>query len=269
MIPKIIHYVWIGDNPKPQSVLKCIETWKKYCPDYTVVEWNDSCLSEINNVYVKEALEKKKYAFASDYIRLKALYDCGGFYFDTDLELVNNIDEFCDKNFIVSNEKYGKDVNIINTAFIGASKGLPLIAEFLGLYKNLHFVINDKNDTTTNVARLGAYIKNKYHISDDCCKGLQQCILEKDHFIYPYFYFCQPLEGKKSYAIHHFDGTWKDDWKRKVVFTIGKYSIVKFRNIKKEIVSFEYTNSKEEKLIIKFPVSSKRIICLIKKIDRR
>ena len=94
MIPKIIHYVWVGNNEKPEIVLKCIESWKKYCPDFEIIEWNNDSLKEIDNKYVSQAFECKKWAFVSDYLRLYALKNFGGFYFDTDLEITNRLDNF-------------------------------------------------------------------------------------------------------------------------------------------------------------------------------
>ena len=85
MIPKIIHYVWVGSAPKSDLILKCIESWKKYCPDYKIREWNNDDVSRIDNAYVKEAFNCKKWAFVSDYLRLYALKTQGGFYFDSDL----------------------------------------------------------------------------------------------------------------------------------------------------------------------------------------
>ena len=104
MIPKMIHYVWVGDKEKPYIVNKCLETWKKYCPDYKIVEWDNNSLVNINNRYTEQAFKKKKYAFVSDYLRLYALYHFGGFYFDSDLELTHSIDEFVNYDFITGFE---------------------------------------------------------------------------------------------------------------------------------------------------------------------
>ena len=98
LIPKKIHYVWVGGKEKPDLVKKCIESWKKHCPDYEIIEWNDDVLKKIDNLYVKQAYENKKWAFVSDYLRLWALYHYGGFYCDTDLEITNNIDRFLEYN---------------------------------------------------------------------------------------------------------------------------------------------------------------------------
>lgn len=93
MIPKIIHYCWFGGNPLPELAVKCIESWKKYCPDYEIKRWDESNFDLNCCDYVKEAYQAKKWAFVSDYVRFKVLYDEGGLYFDTDVELIKSIDD--------------------------------------------------------------------------------------------------------------------------------------------------------------------------------
>lgn len=93
MIPKIIHYCWFGGNPKPKLAEKCIASWKKYCPDWQIIEWNESNFDVDMNGYTKMCLEQKKYAFLSDYVRLLVVAEQGGVYFDTDVELLRPIDE--------------------------------------------------------------------------------------------------------------------------------------------------------------------------------
>lgn len=92
MIPKIIHYCWFGGNPKPKLADKCIASWKKYCPGWEIIEWNESNFDVDQNGYTKMCIEQKKYAFLSDYVRLKVVAEHGGVYFDTDVELLKPID---------------------------------------------------------------------------------------------------------------------------------------------------------------------------------
>ncbi len=93
MIPKKIHYCWFGRNPKPKLAEKCIASWKKYCPDYEIVEWNEDNFDIGMNAYTRSAYEQKKYAFLTDYARLLIIYEHGGIYFDTDVELLKPIDD--------------------------------------------------------------------------------------------------------------------------------------------------------------------------------
>ena len=92
MIPKIIHYCWFGGKEKPEDVKRYIASWEKYCPDYEIKEWNESNFDIHENDYCREAYEAKKWAFVTDYVRLKALYEEGGFYMDTDVEVVKSLD---------------------------------------------------------------------------------------------------------------------------------------------------------------------------------
>ena len=97
MIPKLIHYCWFGRNPLPKSAIKCIESWKKFLPDYEIKEWNENNF-DVNIIpYTKEAYECKKYAFVSDYARFWILYKYGGLYFDTDVEVIKSMDDIIER----------------------------------------------------------------------------------------------------------------------------------------------------------------------------
>lgn len=93
MIPKKIHYCWFGGNEKPEKAKKCIASWKKFCPDYEIIEWNESNFDVNQNEYARRCIREKKYAFLSDYARLAIVEEHGGVYFDTDVEVVRNIDD--------------------------------------------------------------------------------------------------------------------------------------------------------------------------------
>lgn len=90
MIPKVIHYCWFGNNPKSRKIQKCIASWKKFCPDYQIIEWNESNFDVYQNAYLRWCYEHKKWAFLSDYARLIIIYEHGGIYFDTDVQLIQN-----------------------------------------------------------------------------------------------------------------------------------------------------------------------------------
>ena len=127
MIPKIIHYCWFGCGKMPDLALKCIESWKKFLPDYELRLWNEDTF-DINSVpYVKEAYEARKFAFVTDYIRLWALEREGGGYMDTDVEVYKPLDEFLDKEGFTGFE----DIHYPVTATMGAEKGNPEAAENL------------------------------------------------------------------------------------------------------------------------------------------
>ena len=90
---KYIHYCWFGGKPLPKLAKKCIKSWKKYLPDYEIIRWSEENVDLEECPFIKEAYENKKWAFVADYARTKAIYEYGGIYFDTDMEVVKNIDE--------------------------------------------------------------------------------------------------------------------------------------------------------------------------------
>lgn len=100
MIPKIIHYCWFGRGEKPKLAKKCIESWKRFCPEYQIVEWNEDNFDVNQNEYTRMCYEEKKYAFLSDYVRLQVVAQQGGIYFDTDVELLKSPD------FLLENKAY-------------------------------------------------------------------------------------------------------------------------------------------------------------------
>lgn len=106
MIPKIIHYIWLGSAKKPELLQKCMQSWQKNCPDYQIMEWNSENTKDIDNIYFREALTSEKWAFASDYLRLYVLERYGGIYVDTDTEITNNLDPFLKHDFFTGYEIY-------------------------------------------------------------------------------------------------------------------------------------------------------------------
>ncbi|EPJ3241864.1 glycosyltransferase family 32 protein, partial [Proteus mirabilis] len=164
MIPKKIHYVWIGDKPKPKFVLECIDTWKKYLPDYQIIEWNNESIKDIKNNYMEEAIKNKKWAFASDYIRLHALYNEGGIYLDTDIEVTNSFNEFLELDFFTCHELYDNEVLPITSAVIGSKKNGDIIKDLLDIYMNIKFQNGTNLDLTPNTARITNYFKFKFNI---------------------------------------------------------------------------------------------------------
>ena len=108
MIPKKLHYIWLGNNSKPNLMDICINSWREKLPDYEIIEWNESNLdfeNEINNnTFLKECLDRKLWAFLSDYFRMKVLYENGGIYLDTDMQIIKSLDEFLEDDFFIGLE---------------------------------------------------------------------------------------------------------------------------------------------------------------------
>jgi len=140
MIPKIIHYVWVGGGPLTPLAEKCIESWKKFCPDYEIKRWDETNFDINQNIYCKEAYESKKWAFVSDYIRAKVLYDFGGIYLDTDVELVKNID------VLLQNDAFCGFENFRYVAYglgFGSKKDNAVLSEMLEYYDRMEFLSED------------------------------------------------------------------------------------------------------------------------------
>lgn len=118
MIPKVIHYCWFGGNPLPNIAVKCINSWKKYFPDYEIIEWNESNFDLFSCDYCREAYDAKKWAFVSDYARFKILYEHGGVYFDTDVEVIKSMDDILQKGAFIGRERIANAfpaASVINT----------------------------------------------------------------------------------------------------------------------------------------------------------
>lgn len=235
MIPKIIHYCWFGNKSKPDLVLQCIKSWKKYLPDYEIKEWNDENLKNCDNLYVQEALKQKKWAFISDYFRLYALYNYGGIYFDTDNEIFKSFDEFLNLDFFSGYENWNGYISPF-TAVVGAKKGHKIIKELLDQYNYLHFIEPDGSlNLYTNTRRVTDYFQRKYDFIEPYDEN-ELKILEKNCIIYPSNIFCR-YEKNISYAVHHFNGSWVPAQRKyKPTFLQQLFSITNSNDKKHKIV---------------------------------
>jgi len=237
-IPKIIHYVWVGNNKKPRIVQKCIKSWKKYCPDYEIMEWGNEILDEIDVDYVKEAMEAKKYAFVSDYIRLYVLNKYGGIYLDTDTELTASIDQFLNLDFFIGLENWNEIINF-NAGLIGVTKNNEKIIKILKEYENIHFLQSDGSfDMTPNPQRFCAFFKKEYKFNSMLDIKIPVSF-EENCMIYPWWYFCKAAKNKPNYAIHHYYASWAPELRqlkfRDYLFSIidtEKHRIIRFLGFK-------------------------------------
>ena len=139
MIPKIIHYVWFGKNSYPELTKRCIESWKKYCPDYELKLWNEENFDLSDCQFAREAYEEGKYAFVADYVRLRVLYEYGGIYLDTDVEITKKLDEFLSRHAFLGFE----DEKNISTGIMGCQKHNLLFGELVDYYNNRSFKKED------------------------------------------------------------------------------------------------------------------------------
>lgn len=185
MIPKIIHYCWFGQNPMPESALRCIRSWHQYMPDYTYRLWNEESFDIDSTPYTKEAYEAGKFAFVSDVVRLKALKEFGGIYFDVDFVVYKPFDDLLSYHAFAGFE--GSKHNPVMMGVIASRPDGEWVTEQLNNYKDRHFFKNGRMDLTTNVRFISDDMKKKGFVPD----GKEQDY--KDLHIFPVEYFCPRL----------------------------------------------------------------------------
>lgn len=207
MIPKIIHYCWFGRGEKPKKIQECIDSWIKYLPDFKIIEWNEDNFDVEQFQYTKDAYEAKKYAFVSDVARVKALYENGGFYFDTDVEVLKKIDV----NFFNYHCLLGFELeNYVATSMMACEPHFYLMKEFYDLYKNLPFYDENGNVITgTNVAKLTNMLEKKGLIRNNRLQTFQDITVYPIEYFSPYDYgSCIYEITENSFCVHHFYVSW-------------------------------------------------------------
>lgn len=226
MIPKTIHYCWFGRNPLPESAIKCIESWKKFFPDYEIREWNENNF-DVNIIpYTKDAYEAKKYAFVSDYARFWILEKFGGVYFDTDVEVIKSMKDIIDEGAFLGAEIDGEKgkgeyPKVAPGLCIGAYAHMFFYQEVLERYKNLSFRVEDGTiNKYTMIPLVTDFLKN---LGMQASNTIQKV---GDITIYPAEYF-NPLDigtGElrvtvNTRSIHWYMASWLSPqpvWKKKI-----------------------------------------------------
>lgn len=223
MIPKIIHYCWFGRNPLPESAKKCINSWRKFFPNYEIKEWNEDNF-DVNIIpYTAEAYEAKKYAFVSDYARFWILYHYGGLYFDTDVEVIKPMDDIVERGPFMGIEVAAQGINLpaINPGLgLGASPCLFLYKEILDFYLSIHFIKEDGSFNQVTVVSHTTKVLSGHGLnpSNDL-----QCVA--DIWVYPRDFFnpLNDLTGRieqtnNTRSIHWYTRSWSDspNWRIKI-----------------------------------------------------
>ena len=240
MIPKKIHYCWFGKGKKDKLFYKCLESWKKYFPDYEIIEWNEDNFDINYNDYVKEAYECGKFAFVSDVARLKVIYDYGGIYFDTDVEVLKKFDDNLLEYgyFGEEREKY------INTGLgFAAPPKSKIVKIMLDDYEKLHFVkidgtldltpcpeLNSRSLTSRGyVLRPNGKVDNIPTYSKEYIGGFDQI---SNHYVI----------SDNTYSVHHYNASWLDSkekkkfkLKRRISKIIGSNNYYKIRSLKHKV----------------------------------
>lgn len=242
MIPKIIHYCWFGGKPLGEEEKKCIASWKKYFPDYEIKLWNEDNYNVNKIPYIEQAYRERKYAFVSDYARFDILYQYGGIYFDTDVEVIKPMDA------IIQNGSYmGCEVSMNHTVAVAAGLGMAVEAgndffrEVLQYYQKLKFYVSGEQTNQTVVTNVTSLLKKRG------LKNTKKIQKVGNIMIYPPEYFC-PMNymtneiriTENTYTIHHYSASWLSDEERKKNEEIGRLSKYVGKFVAKVIVVYKY-----------------------------
>ena len=231
MIPKVINYCWFGGKDLPWDAKRCINTWKKYCKDYVIKEWNESNFDVNCHPFISEAYKAKQWAFVSDYARLKIIYENGGIYLDTDVELRKSLDPLLEHKCYMGIAQNG---NISSGLGFGAIKHHETVLRMLKQYDELQFDIN--NIITCPVLNTSLFKEYGYMHKDE-----KQVIL--DVILYPARYFDPIRPGVNTnlicadtFSIHNYSASWcgtSSRLRRKIITLIGAERFNKIRNLLK------------------------------------
>lgn len=242
-IPKKIHYCWFGGNPLPESALKCIASWKKYCPDYEIIEWNESNFDVNCCNYTKEAYEAQKWAFVSDYARFWILYREGGIYFDTDVEVLKPIDDIINKGAFMGCETLDRCAPGLG---LGVNPGLSIFKEIIDFYQTRHFLkLNGEPDTTTVVDYTTEILMKHGWIPN----GKNQTVCGITIYIPEYFCPMDYETGRinitnNTYTIHHYSASWHNEDEKLLRKMINKYTRIFGKSIGRKVAAVGFSLQK-------------------------
>ena len=204
IIPRKIHYCWFGNSPLPNFVVKCLDSWKKNAPEFELIRWDESNCDINQNLYVEEAYRYKKWAFVSDYFRLKIIYENGGIYLDTDVELIKS-----PKSLLNYHCFFACDEGGINTGLgFGARRGHEALLPMLNYYEEKTFIVDGMMDLTPcTYINSKQFFENGYILSKDIVK------IGEVHILPPEYCSIQGIESElrvteNTYGIHLSSRTW-------------------------------------------------------------
>lgn len=222
MIPKVIHYCWFGGNPIPEEYLRYMESWKRFFPDYEIRRWDESSFDVDAVPFTKEAYGVGKFAYVSDYARLKILYERGGVYFDTDVEVIRSLDDIIAKGAFMGFEKNtnarpGEMLSVNVGLGFAVEAGNPIIREVLDFYESHHYIYPDGHMEQIPIVPIVTKVLKEHGLNRTDVPTVVDGIT-----VYPWDYFC-PIEfmGRKleitpnTRTIHHYSATWmsrRDKW---------------------------------------------------------
>lgn len=198
MIPKKLHYCWFGPNPKSKIFQECLASWQQFCPDFEIIEWNERNSEKYANSFYRNALRKKKYAFAADYIRAKVLNEQGGIYLDTDMLLLKPIDVLLNNDFFIAEETDAR----VAFGLFGAVSGHRFLNQMVDFYNRAEFNVFSPPVITHAFSPI---INRENLIEGEIILGVTSFYpLSYENRTKAYTPFIQP----ESYAVHLWDHSW-------------------------------------------------------------
>lgn len=208
-IPEIIHYCWFGRGKKSREIQAYIRGWKKKLPNYQFMEWNENTFEYEKISFAAEAYQQKKYAFVSDVARVFALYQYGGIYLDTDMEILRDFSEVCrEGGLILGFENDGKN---LMTAFLASKPHHPVMGEMLSYYHRHQFSISKENFWSF----ANTYLLTDLMRKQGLCLNNQKQSLEDGTVVFPEEYFSayelryeHNIRSRNTYTVHHFSASW-------------------------------------------------------------
>ncbi|MDY2682243.1 MAG: glycosyltransferase [Faecalibacterium prausnitzii] len=231
MIPKIIHYCWFGKKDLPPEAKRCIASWKKMCPDYDIIRWDENNFDVNQNPFIKAAYEAKKWAFVSDYARLKVVYDNGGIYLDTDVELRKNLDSLREHGCYIGIQQ---NEFLCNTGLgFGATKSNPVVLKMLESYDDLTFSESHTLELSCPLLN-NAVIRSYGLVSNTEITDLPEVTVYPPQYFDPYG--GENLLCNETYSVHHYAASWtseKNQFKRKIARWIGQDNIISIKSLLK------------------------------------
>lgn len=235
MIPKIIHYTWFSDDPLPEKVNLCLNSWREKMPDYKFIRWGMKEVRDIDEPFLQESLLARKWAFASDFVRLYAVFNYGGIYLDTDVIVYKSFDDLLNNTAFIGRENSIHVEGRITSTYLtshcfGAEKGNPFIGKCLSYYQKRHFIISQDNTlpmtlkynvviqpfVQSELARAAGY--------NPSASANQIQYLEDGTVVYTSDYFDCNKQTESSYCKHLALGAWRETKSKDAKITL-KYKI--------------------------------------------
>ena len=219
MIPKVIHYCWLSDDPMPANLQGYIDTWRRLMPDYELRLWDFKRFPRGKSAWVDQAFDNRKYAFGADYIRAYALYHEGGIYLDSDVEVLKPFTPLLGLPYFLCRETGSGSPE---AAVMGAEAGHPLFRALLRRYDSRSFVLPDGTlDTTTmprvmreEMAAMGLVVEDVESPEQVGLAPGRISMLPSDYFSPISIENLEMMKTPRTYCIHHFAGSWKSPWHR-------------------------------------------------------